>query len=89
MFVDKGAFEKRAGSVRQKLSELQVRRQARSSLLAALEEAEAAAAEGDAQIAAQREHLSGSQKRHAENEVQWRIVVIKGGTMKYRDLTKR
>lgn len=69
--LQQGAFEKRAASVRHKLSELQARRQARSSLLEALEEAEVQAAEGSAQLAAQRAHLSGSQKRHAESEVQW------------------
>lgn len=51
------------------MSEARSRKLARVNLLAALGDAEAAALEGEAQLAKAQDGLSAARRRHAENEV--------------------
>eukprot|EP00903_Cladosiphon_okamuranus_P006417 g6281.t1 len=66
---DKETFERRASSLRQQLTEPWARREARTALAAALDHAEAAAVEGQAQLEEARASLSESQRRHGDSEL--------------------
>lgn len=74
-----GAFERRAASLRQRLSEPRARREAVAGLVAALDDAEAAAARGRAQLEEARDALSASQRRQGDSEVCVGVCVYVGG----------
>ena len=71
-------FERRSAALRQRLLEPLARKQARASLVAALDHAEAAALRGDAQLKEARESLTAPQMKHADNEVRVQNMACHG-----------
>eukprot|EP00904_Undaria_pinnatifida_P007636 jgi/Undpi1/4001/HiC_scaffold_16.g07369.m1 len=66
---DKATFKRRLALLRERMQEPVARKQARASLVAALNDAEAIALRGDAQLEEARESLTASQQKHAVNEL--------------------